>query len=518
MTFNCLKNADIQKFITGELTDPIKKANGGESVSPYVKVFFDTSTDTTSPKITVGNKSTPGAPEWENGAVIKSFDMGASSGGGCKIEIIDTQSSSFSFFISKLSTCIKNTDEGYRMRVVWGWIIQPCGDASATLISTPATVTFLIDNIESTFSDGKIRYIITGSDVMQHVFASRNYKIYGKESAPITLRKAIETLAQDGDPKFEVEFCAYNPNQEYSPTFPILWEGESEEGQGRYSVYSSDGQNKLNTIRQWVEPYVTKAGKGVTCVNKPQASKPTIQILESSIPGENDAAGSDTQIIGRYIVNGGACSPVISFSPEINFTSAMAALNSGGNTGGGATGATITKDNDINCGSTDVGTATSVTISRHAEYTLGSAQALEGTSKGQDAHKKAADLTTPLAASVKAQLVIQGDPRREYISPSSFLGRYISLAVLNPFNLESNGNNETSQACGDWTAKPTTNDIFSNKRWIISGVSHSIRDGTYKTTLELWVATPNIELPDGSPLGGPDSGADAAAFDSIGMA
>lgn len=512
MPFDCLKSAVIGQYLDNKpVNDPLRDA-AGEVASPYVKVFFD---EGDKPIITVGNKSTPGNLSWEHAAIVKSFDFGVSNGAGCKIEIMDTQNSSFSFFIQKMSKCITSVKNDFKMRVEWGWIVASClQDGPPQVIPTNGTVSFLISNVESTFAEGKIKYILTGTDVMQHVFASRNYKIFGSEAQPMTLTQAMKQLASQEEPKFDVQFYKYTKDTGFNGD-PIEWDGEKKKGEGPPGIWPSDGQNKLNTMRQWVEPFKTKNGKGVIFVWDTQSPTPKLNVLEDPAPKANEQGG-DTPIIARYIVNGGACSPVLSFTPTLNWVSAMAALASGGNSGGPVHGETITKKDspreNIQGGSTNVGTAQSIAVSRYGEYFYGVKNVGKETDLSQEAQRKANNMVVPVQAACKAQLRIQGDPRTDFIHSRYYMGRCVALAVLNPFHITggSNSDSSTNEDCGDWLARPMCNEVLSNKRWRISGISHSIREGSYTTTLDLWLPVPGIDLPDGSKLGGSDGGSQLA--------
>jgi hypothetical protein len=506
MSFDCYKNQVIANYLSnGATNDPIRDAQG-EIVSPYVKVFFENLDE---PVVTVGNNSTPGAADWEQAAIVKSFELGVSNGAGCKIEIFDQQSSSLSFFVQKIARCINTTTSDFKMKVEWGWIVGSCNQVGPPqTIKTRGLVTFLIANIESVIAEGRVKFIISGTDVMQHVFASRNFQIFGDEDKPIPLTQAIMLLATESEPKFQVGFYAYQKDVGFVP--PIKWKDAGE--QGPIAVWPSDGQNKLNTIAQWVEPFVTENNKGVIFAWDTQSPFPKLNILEDPTPNGSETGSGDSNIIARYIVGGGACSSVLSFTPNVNWVAAMSALNSGGNSGGAATGASEQKDEarngNIQGGNTDVGTAQSITVARYAEYFYGPKNVVKKTKEAQDANKKANDMVIPVQAAVKAQLRLQGDPRTEYIHSRFWYGKYIALAVLNPFYISGNANSnaETNQNCGDWTAKPLCNEVYSNKRWKISGINHSIREGSYVTTLDLWLPVSGIDLPDDTLLGGNDSG------------
>ena len=100
---------------------------------------------------------------------------------------------------------------------------------------------------------------------------------------------------------------------------------------------------------------------------------------------------------------------------------------------------------------------------------------------------------------IEAELIVQGDPSDQLVHPQLILGKKLSLVVINPYHLLGDGDN----GCPDWLARPACNDILSNKNWMIQGVDHSIREGSYVTTFKLSLPAPGASLNPNEPFGGP---------------
>lgn len=501
---SCTDNYCATSYLCGKLDDVVTQNEGGESIAPYVKVFFG---DRENPIITVGNNS---SPQWENTAIVKSFQYGTSDGAGCKIEIIDTASGSFNFFIEKLTKCISQASSEYKMGVEWGWIIQNCSSPSNPQVSTRPTgkliksdnIQLQLINIETTFAEGKIKYILTGADLLQSVFASRPQECFGTTDQPMALTQAIKKLSMDNEPRFNVEFIQLNKDGQPQP---LEWEENGVDGPK--APYKSDGQNKADTIQKWIEPFVSKNRKGIIVYWDSTKEFPTLVVMEDPTSGCNDVTSSDCysrMILGRYFINSGRCSPVISFTPQINWISALPAiLGSGGNSGSSTSGATQVKEKECGVQTNEAGSAQAITVPEHATFVYGEDNALARTEYAQRKNSIATSMVYAQAAAITAELRIQGDPRTDYTHPFNYLGRFISLAVVNPFHLL--GGTRDDPLCGEWLASPMCNEVLSNKKWRIIGTDHSISEGSYVTTLKLSLAVPGVELPAGEPFGGSDS-------------
>jgi hypothetical protein len=99
---------------------------------------------------------------------------------------------------------------------------------------------------------------------------------------------------------------------------------------------------------------------------------------------------------------------------------------------------------------------------------------------------------------VEADLVIQGNP--DLVATQLIYKQWVSIIVVNPFHL-TGGSNKGDGDCPDWTISPPCNEMMTNKGWFVRGVNHSIRDGSYTTTLKVYLTGPGGTKPTGEPLG-----------------
>jgi hypothetical protein len=469
----------------------------GESIAPYVKLFFG---DPNNPVITVGNKS---SEPFEHNAIIESFEYGKTDGNIVHAEIIDTSNGPFTKFVDTLSKCISKSKDDFKCGVQWGWITQDC-TGKIDKKSSPI-IYLLLTNISVALAEGKIKYELTFTDLMQYVAGSRVERILGTETKPKTLKKAITELCNDYHPKFDVKFVQIDKDGNEQP---LKWDIGDEEGPE--SVWPTEGLNKLSILQTWIEPFITKDEKGAIILwdDKSGPNNPRIIILEDPIPSCEDSINVEINshyILGKFIVNGGKKSNVISFNPSMNWASAIGnVLSGGGAVGGSTTGATIS-NNKKECGvqSKEAGSTLWSSPPLHATYVYSrNAQALDKFVKAQRKNRKANRLVDVKGQPISAELVIQGDPNPDFINSIRWMGRYLSILVINPFQLRINSG---TNGCGDWLAQPLQNQLFSNRKWLIQGVNHSIREGSYTTTFKVQLAVPGIDLPAGQALGGATS-------------
>ncbi len=58
-----------------------------------------------------------------------------------------------------------------------------------------------------------------------------------------------------------------------------------------------------------------------------------------------------------------------------------------------------------------------------------------------------------------------------------------------------------TQASSKWLAKPTCNEVLSNKGWICKSITHKIEAGKYTTTIGVYLTAPGVDSPPNTPLG-----------------
>lgn len=486
---DCLKGC-IADFSTGTNFVPVD----AEIVAPWVKVTFGEGENA----ITVGNKSSPSR---EHHAIIKYFEYGTHDGMRVQVEILDEEGGSLSDVFEEMFNDVEEAKEKYRAIAEWGWVVSNCDGSTSIVRSTK--IPWLATDLAINFSSSVVKYTISGNDLLQVVFVSRKEEIYGTDDNRMTLKQAIQQLLTREEPIMNVSFLRKNNSGVISEwNFPL----EFNNGDGPEGVWDSDGQNKLNTIQKWLEPFLTEDSKGITASWDTTATEPTLILWEDLSP-PCDEPISAQRIVGTFLVNAGDCSNVLDFSPNINWVGALGALETGGAAGTAATAKTEDKDVpgfDINCPvqTKDTGVIRAIPVTRQAWDAWGPGLSVEKTNEAQPKHNKAGlRFEISKGHAITAELKFQGDPSLQFVDSKTMHGKYVSIVVINPFHLRVSDSIE----CGDWLANPTCNPILSNKTWQIQKCVHQIKEGSYTTTLGLQLPTPNFDLPKGAPLGGQTS-------------
>jgi hypothetical protein len=434
-------------------------------VSPFVIVnFVDKAQEIF--QITVGNES---APSYGHEAVVKSFDFGGSDGLNVDVEILDEQGGAFSLFTDHLVKCLTKRNNDIQMQVQWGWSVSNC-DGSFARVSSPRVFCIPL-NMEINFEGGKVKYKVTAKDYMNLIFGEREDKVFGVDDGKMKLAEAVKKMFQADEPSMQVFF-----------------KGDPK------SVWAGENQHRLGAAQKWIENFVTENDQGSVPAYDYTSQDPTVIWWEGVKKKNCEPTTECNNSIGTFIVNGGNCSNVISFQPNLNWPAALLSAGRGGNSGSAASGQAIKKKPPCPLFGS-VGIAQNIPLSQPAWDVYGSKNAIWKSSAGQDANGAAAQDLLPHLAAIKAELKIQGDPR--LCGALKMIDAHCSVVVINPFHLKGGGD-----SCGDWIASPGCNAILSNKNWRIMGVAHSMREGSYTTTLSLALETPGKDLVSGTPLGG----------------
>lgn len=464
------------------LCGPIVIPQNTHNLAPFVRVKFAT----TDLEITVGNESFPAG---NNSAIIKSMEFGTSDGTILTLEIIDEQGGSFSLFVDKLPKKLKDFN-GFFAEVTWGWVQGFCGDEGVSYDAVP-TVKVSPQKLSVDYTGGQVKYTIACTDMMQAVFTARPEKALGADDQKMHLKDAIEALFKDSEPATGVSWLRKNSDGSVS-----TWGFEVGGDRGPKAVWTSDNQNKLAVAMEWLKPYRTDRKKGIVC-SWDYFDGSTIIFWEDGSPDCKGEAPCNPSI-GTFIVNGGNLSNVINFTPEINWTVAFASFARGGGLGPGSGEKQQFKKNCADPGE-EAGIQQTVGISRHSWDVHGPGELLKETDKAMQAHNRAEIFFSGTLSPIKAELTIQGTTNPGLISPILSKFTTCAIVVINPFHLKK------ANKCYEWLAEPACNEVLTNKKWQIDGISHRVAEGTFTTTLHLFLAVPNIHFPDGTPLGGPGS-------------
>jgi len=478
---------------------PITPIDGVESLGPWVQVTFS---DNQGFRLTVGNASFPnGSGAEANSAVIRDFEFGQSTGVGVKMTILDQQGGVLSKLTKRINTNPNNAIDDYVLQIQFGWISSLCS-GGATFIKQSDIITFIALSISVSYADGgKIVYDIEGGDLLTHIKSSKVSKSYGSNDAPLPLQTAITDMFEDHDPEpggIIVEFRSMNTgdvwNFQGGPNNPAgCWTGSM--------------QDKVSTALGWMRGYLTENNKGCTTYTWNASSDlgPTIIFWEDPWPGNYETL--DPTCLGTYIVNGSKCSPVISFMPTAKFAYVFPQYQQAGG------GATTTSSQGVQSqgavkGQDQPGQGASVPLLDPIKdwYLQSNGMNLAAAQAAIKAVARNSLWPFPYGESVEADLVIQGDPSSYYTDITQYYGKTLSIIMVNPFYLSSGIMDLPTLGvtvgppggCPIWLAYPPCNPIFSNRYWYIQKVNHSIKAGSYLTTIKLRLPVPGLDVPDGT--------------------
>lgn len=489
----------------------------------------------------VGQRTTP----QNRGAFVKSLQVGTARGAGCDIEILDQEGGDFRVVLERVSRGGTATDSLCWVR--WGWIATKCDGTTVPVggeVSTPQTpvqagmvspqLRFVITNVDLDYSvgttnSGAVKYTIHCSDTLQTFVDT---KVPGTEPGP-SFREAITSVCNRAG--VAVQFKAFTSASTSTPfSFRVADAGNVSATCGRIqnAGWRGDNRNVLECFTEWLRGHTAQVGgsegRGIRMYFDPGAVTSTESSVECpaqdgsnhtvvSGAGPNgsvifmaDTAPSCTShfdptpfILATYVINGGKCHPVISFKPKIGFSGTIAYATGG--TGGGSTspGTTANRGPSPCLNNPDamphiyrnrqsplrLGHNVSMTMTRDERLGLG-VRAMRYAYNSMYMNNLA---MIPWSA-VSAELKVQGDP--SFSSPINYIGRFLNLIVINPFQIEEDS------PCRWSNRNQPCNEVLSNGTWIIDKVFHEIRAGSYTTTFSIRLATPGYDVRDFGPLGG----------------
>ena len=487
---NCLAGC-VPNFLSGSLVLPGPAGEQAESFAPWVRIKLGAD----GKEITVGNESFSAN---KNTAIIKSYEIGWVDSPIITVEIVDEDGGRMGAIVDSIKKCVPFSGEGVGTVMIsqFGWIIATCEGRKRKIASLEFTSQVI--NVEMSYSEGKVKYRINATALVPVVEGMREDNTKGEDDKKINIEEAIENLCSL-PPSIRVR---YVQRQADGSLKDVEFKWKKFGKGGPKSTWQADNQNRVASITKWMECFRiddgSERGKGVIPLFSPNTYDELVLLEDPGGPNELKAGGRS---LGTYIVNGGKCSSVIEFNPTFNWIKAVAGFSAGGGTSGPAsTNSNFaenvkTESQEKDHGST-AGLQQQVTISQQAWDAYGPKNAYLETLRSQQVHTQAARLTDINIAAIEADLRILGDPSPEFCQFGQ--GQYVSLVVINPFRIKG----ETNEGCGDWLAEPGCNPILSNKNWLIMGINHSIKEGSYTTTLKLQLTEPGTNLRKNSQLGG----------------
>lgn len=488
---DCLAGCAAEYFCD-PLHRPGPAGRQAESFAPLVEVLIG---GKGSESITVGNKSFPASPHT---AVVKSYEVGWIDTISMNVEILDEAGGRFGAVVDSLRKCAV-FGKGTTLRHRFGWTLANCENNVEEPIWSPWIESEIVE-FDVNYSEGKIKYLIKCGNLNVIYEDMREDRNYGEDDKKVKIEEAIERLCGE-PPAMNVQYCWVEADGTIK-CGKFKWKKVEEVK----STWQADNQNRIATISKWIEPFRvddgSEKGKGIVLVFDSLTPNTLILLRDPTLEpkeGRPCRAGS----LGTFIVNGGKCSSVIEFSPTFNFIKGLANFNAGGGTSGPAnTNSNFeedrkTKDQEKEHGPT-AGLQQQITITHQAWDVYGPKHAYQETMISHQCHAKANRITEVNVAPIIAELKILGDPRPQFVDHRIWREKPISIVAINPFHISGDSGDE----CGDWLAQPACNKWLSNKSWMVTGVNHSIKEGSYTTTLKVRLATPGIENGDSDPLGG----------------
>lgn len=290
---------------------------------------------------------------------------------------------------------------------------------------------------------------------------------------------------------------------------------------GPLSTWRCHELNALATIHRWINT-ITAQGvpiAGISGTPPPRGIimnyDPTFREVVSGVsltgklilwanPHPHCAAtvyGRD-HIKAAYIVNGGACSPVLGFNPTVKWN--FQALPASGGGMGPTTGHMVSMQEGrqaLRCSLPGRGPRVNLAVDEAYAN-----QAARAAPSNQATALAANRLANTLHHAIEAELKIQGDPSDYFCTPAEGFGRSLALVVINPFYIEGDDTNGCSASWQTLTSS-SCNSVLTNDNWFIRGVDHQIKDGSFVTTIKVVLYGPNSGVNPAAPVvpggGGP---------------
>lgn len=479
---------------------PINKPLDHDSLSPFVILRLG---DEGGPSVTVGNESYPDRP---NTAAIKSMEWGYLNEGSCVFEIVDEAGGELDLFVRNMKEAGCMTfGAGKDAQFKFGWVRADCGSSGDSgRVTFGGWLKTLVHHIDVSYAGGLTKYTITCNSIASNTDISRENKVEGNGGADggrgMRLVDAVARIcASRGITPVWAMHDAQGKVVQSTADVPDGWEWEKFGKEGPRANWQGDNKDPLSVISGWLEPYRVKHGSygaGITLHMDSEDPKKLFLWKDPRLEYTNCMNSNDPRYFGTFIVNGARCSPVIKFDPKFNFLAVMAGKNVGGTASGSQNSASQTTDKaedkkSPTCdGQEDkkAGLQLEAAVTDSAKANYAPRQVHIETLKSLSAHAKANLKNEFMIAGVQGDLVLMGMPYEKYVRQTDFAGSRLSVVVINPFHIRG----EMNSGCGDWSwlASSGCNVLLSDSNYWITGINHSIREGSYTTTLKVSSVNP----------------------------
>lgn len=367
-------------------------------------------------------------------------------------------------------------------------------------------------------------------------FQALNFWVPPGQSHQIRITQAKNAPCNPGGPgplpQCEYETCTMKngPNVPprvvlpVNPTWacPIGWSSTN----GPIGTWACENRRLLDIIKAWIIRVRAddgtcegaENGKGIILNWDNRCPTPRLLMWADPYPS-CQRAYSTNRCMGTYIVNGGKCSPVVKFEPDMKWIF-NAAMRSGGNMTP-ATGTARQMDSDPRtaCNTSGGRGNRSMPTVGSDEFMANPEQAQQMAVENTRIHTRTNAIQGMLP--IEASLVVQGDPTIGSLYES--IGKTIGLVVINPFFIRHKDDEilpfEKTPGCPYWDtlvrqdnngqlSQQVVNEVLTNKNWYIKGVSHSIKEGAFQTTYKIYLPAPGADISADLPFGGSNDGYD----------
>lgn len=394
------------------------------------------------------------------------------------------------------------------------------------LISSPP-LWFLPNNLDVSYQGNKIIFEITGTDLMLRASEQPMNRSYGTSENKIHFVDAVQRLCADAMPPMRIDTDPNSPSFSFkqidsngdvvnmkfhvfnktatssvpsggsvSPPPPSsIPNFDSLRDLGPLSWWNTNQMSPLQVLRQWMDSQGVLAedtsnanGTGVGITINFDPTNRQLTFWKDSNPSGRRLVDIKERLKAVYIVGGGSCSPVLSFTPTAKYNFQIAAQS------GGATNTTTNRvvptseaGNILGNGTPGRGPVQQSATSDGAASVHGK-ESVNVTNVSTAANRQANLMHT----TVEAELRVQGDPSPFLCGPFFGYGRSVGIIVINPFYL----NREVGDDCPVWDQLSTSscNKTFTSPSWFLRGVDHQVKDGSFVTTLKVSLFAPNAEL------------------------
>jgi len=515
----CLLPGSAQQFACGVIAKPLIN-NFNQAVKTGFVTIILVNRQKGAKKITVGNQS---SPFYQNKTFVKSFSFGGNNDASAQFVLYDASGNDIGIFLESLyldsCTAVNNT-----VLIEFGWILQNT-DGTVTKYST-ADKTFApyakLDPKAKPNPGGLLGFVVDRIEVNPDAGGGWLYTVYlstlldkrnkraklatpaGTNNHPENLKnaakKALKRICPKGTRQSSgVVLFAREENTGILTEFGF----PNNEGgfRGPRSVWDPNRLSCVGAVRNWFNGQRTDRGLGMTIYTDPAIDAPNIVVLEAD-PSFciNPRVKYCPQKSGPkyiYIVNGGDCSPVLSFNPKVTyFANAKAQGGGTGAMSSKAVQAEARKNNpcppNINdpFGAVEAsaeGIQTLVTVPSAAMNYRFPTDAVDKQAIALNANL-IANAGRIMTSNIEADLTIQGNP--EFVNLARCQGLQIGIIYFNVPAVYAGqqpgiqGPPQPDQI--DWLAQPNVNNTFSRLDYLIQGVTHNIQEnGDYITTLRV---------------------------------